>query len=575
MRSAFKIFFQSEGSKPWLVLSALVLASVLEIIGIGALLPLFSSTLDGEQPWLARIALGALAAVGLDSGSRELIIFLLALFVAKYVLTYVAMNISSFAEIDVSARLRTKLLKLSFGADWRFLVQRKAGQLTNEIINNAARAAEAYRQSARLFSYGIQAIFYLCAAVLVSVGLTIVGIVVGLGFYLSFSILVKRSRRLGRSHTQNTSALSTRLADTLSNIKPIIAMERKTHTVDRILEHNRRIRAIGRRMSILANAVYTVSDALLVGTLIIGLYIANVVFEIPFSELAIMGVISIRAIETLKQSQRCLQAVAGAEATYWSAQEMVSTLESMQEERSGQVAPQFNRTCTFTAVSLQHENERIVENVSFTIPANEITVLIGPSGAGKTTLIDLFLGLHRPTAGQITVDNISLSEIDLGRWRRMIGYVPQETVLLNNTLRENITLGDPDISDGSIDEAVRMAGAEHFVKSLPDGLETNAGEMGTRFSGGERQRIAIARALVTRPKVLLLDEVTSALDPRTESEICANIENLRGTLTILAVTHREAWTSIANNIFRVEAGAVQPVLPGEIVRLTPGRAATT
>lgn len=559
MGSAFKIFFEAEGSKPLLVLMALVLASALEIIGIGALIPLFSSTFEGEQSRLAQIALGALSTVGLEPGNRELIVFLFILFTAKYALSYLALNISSFAEIDVSARLRTKLLTLLFGANWRFLVQRRAGRLTNEIVNNTGRAVVAYRQSARLFSYAIQAFFYLIAAVLVSLGLTLIGAVVGLGFYLCFSFLVKRTRVLGKRQSESITELSTRLSDTLTSIKPIVAMERQAHIVERIQEQNRQIRASGRRISILGNTVYTISDAFLVGTLLIGIYIANVWLEIPFSELAIMGILSIRAIETLKQSQRCLQEVAGAEAAYWSAQEQVAQLEAMQEERSGQKVPHIQRDCTFEAVSFGYDGTTIIENANFTIAANEITVLIGPSGAGKSTLIDLLLGLYQPDAGRVLIDDTPLTEIDLGRLRQMFGYVPQETTLLHGTLRENITLGDPDITDAAIGKALRLAGAEAFVEGLPHGLETSAGEMGTRFSGGERQRLALARALVTEPKILLLDEVTSALDPETEMAICSNIKDLRGMLTILAVTHRPAWTSIADSILRVENGSVEPI----------------
>ncbi|MFY0596608.1 MAG: ABC transporter ATP-binding protein [Cognatishimia sp.] len=558
MGSAFKIFFHAEGSKPFLVLMALVLASALEIIGIGALLPLFSTTIEGEQSRLAQIALGALSTVGLESGNRELIVFLVILFIAKYGLSYLALNITSFAEIDVSARLRTKLLTLLFSANWRFLVRRKAGQLTNEIVNNTSRAVVAYRQSARLFSYSIQAFFYLAAAVLVSLGLTIIGIVVGFGFYLCFGFLVKRTRILGKRQTESFSALSTSLSDTLTNIKPIVAMERQAHIEAHIQEQNRQIRASGRRISILGNTVYTISDAFLVGTLLIGIYIANVWLEIPFSELAIMGILSIRAIETLKQSQRCLQQVAGAEAAYWSAQKQVEQLEAMQEKRSGHKVPRIERDCTFEAVSFGFDGTLIIKNANFKVAANEITVLIGPSGAGKSTLIDLLLGLYQPDAGRVLFDDIPLTEINLGRLRQMIGYVPQETTLLHGTLRENITLGDPDITDAQIRKALHLAGADTFVDGLPHGLETNAGEMGTRFSGGERQRLALARALVTEPKMLLLDEVTSALDPETEMAICANIKDLSGMLTILAVTHRPAWTSIADSILRVENGLVEP-----------------
>ncbi len=559
MRSAFRIFFGSEGSRSWLVLLSLVLASALEIVGIGVLLPLFASTLGGEQPWLAQIALNSFSALGIEAGTNELIAFLVVVFVTKYILTYLAMNIAAFAETEVSARLRSTLLELLFSANWRYLVGRKAGELTNEIMGNALRAAEAYRQSARLFMYGVQAIFYLCAAVLVSIGLTVFGLVVGVVFYVLFSFFVKRNRQLGNRQIRNTRALSTLLLDTLNNIKPIRAMERQTHTVDNILLENRKVRATARRLAIIGNAVYNISDAFLVGTLLFGLFVATSWFEIPFSELAVMAILGIRAIETLKQTQNCRQAVATQEGAYWSTQEQISLLTSMQERRSGKLSPLLKQGCTFQDVSFEHDTAPVVRGISLSIPANDITVLIGPSGAGKTTIVDLLLGLHMPSSGKIAIDGTPLDDIDLGSWRKLVGYVPQETTLLHATIRQNVALNDPTISDEAIYKALQLSGADRFVGRLPDGLDTVAGEMGTRFSGGERQRIALARALVLEPKLLLLDEVTSALDPDTELEICANIAALRGTLTILAVTHREAWTSIAGRIYRVENGSVEPV----------------
>ena len=559
MRSAFRIFFGSEGSRPWLVLCSLILASSLEIVGIGVLLPLFSTTVGGEQPWLAQIALSIFSAIGIEARANELITFLIIVFLLKYLLTYFAMNITSFVETEVSTRLRTTMLQLLFGANWRYLVGRKAGELTNEVINNATRAASAYRQSARLFSYCVQAFFYLCAAFLVSLGLTVTGIIVGVIFYLSFSVVVKWNRQLGARQIKNMSTLSILLSDTLNNIKPIRAMERQKYTVENILEQNRKVRVVSRRMAIIGNAVYTIGDAFLVGTLLLGLYIATVWFQVPFSELAVMAIIAIRAIETLKQTQRFRQALATSESAYWSTQKQIETLTCMQEPRGGVLVPNLTQGCTFENVSFSHDTLPVVQDISLSIPANDITVFIGPSGAGKTTIVDLLLGLNMANSGKIAIDDMQLKDIDLGRWRKMIGYVPQETTLLHSTIRQNITLDDPTITDDDVFEALRLSGAERFVNRLPDGLETVAGEMGTRFSGGERQRIALARALVLKPKLLLLDEVTSALDPDTELEICGNILDLRGALTILAVTHREAWTSIASHIYRVENGSVEPV----------------
>jgi ATP-binding cassette subfamily C protein len=182
--------------------------------------------------------------------------------------------------------------------------------------------------------------------------------------------------------------------------------------------------------------------------------------------------------------------------------------------------------------------------------------LQGSSGAGKTTLIDLLIGLHTPSKGTITLDGIALADIDIKQWRRSIGYVPQELSLLHTTIRDNIVLGDPEISENDIIEALDQAGAREFIMAMPEGLDSEVGVMGSRLSGGQRQRIALARALVTKPKLLILDEVTSALDPDTEKSICHKIAALRGQYTTVAITHRPIWTEIATHLYKVERGNV-------------------
>ncbi|MCP5080151.1 MAG: ATP-binding cassette domain-containing protein [Alphaproteobacteria bacterium] len=175
-------------------------------------------------------------------------------------------------------------------------------------------------------------------------------------------------------------------------------------------------------------------------------------------------------------------------------------------------------------------------------------MLQGPSGAGKTTLIDLLIGLHKANSGTVLLDGIPLGEIDIKDWRKKIGYVPQELSLFHNTIRENITLGDKLLTDEDVMRALAHAGGDVFVNMLPGGLGTVAGELGAKLSGGQRQRIALARALVTRPQLVILDEVTSALDPETEAEIVSSIRALSGDFTVIAVTHRPAWTKIADRL---------------------------
>jgi ATP-binding cassette subfamily C protein len=199
----------------------------------------------------------------------------------------------------------------------------------------------------------------------------------------------------------------------------------------------------------------------------------------------------------------------------------------------------------------------VLKDVSLEIPAGRITTLIGESGSGKTTIADLLLGLFLVDSGRITLDGVPLDQIDLLRWRSMVGYVPQEVLLFNSTVFDNVALGDPGISEADVRAALEDAGCMGFVNELPEGLKAPVGERGAMLSGGQRQRIALARALVHRPALLILDEATSALDPETEAEICQTVRRQAGKLTVLAITHQPAWVTIADRVYRVIEGSVE------------------
>jgi ATP-binding cassette subfamily C protein len=159
----------------------------------------------------------------------------------------------------------------------------------------------------------------------------------------------------------------------------------------------------------------------------------------------------------------------------------------------------------------------------------------------------------------VWIDNVPLSEIDLHAWRRTIGYVPQETLLLHENVFVNVTLGDPELTLADVEAALRAAGAWDFVAALRAGMETSLGERGSRLSGGQRQRIAIARALVHKPQLLILDEATTSLDPKSEAAICATVQQLRGTMTIIAISHQPALLEVADVVYRLEDGKIQMV----------------
>jgi ATP-binding cassette subfamily C protein len=173
--------------------------------------------------------------------------------------------------------------------------------------------------------------------------------------------------------------------------------------------------------------------------------------------------------------------------------------------------------------------------------------------------VDLVVGLLTPQEGEIRLDEVSLRQIDLKQWRHMIGYVPQETILLHDTILNNLTLGDAKITEQDALAALRAAGAMEFVERLADGIHHVVGERGGNLSGGERQRIAIARALVHQPQLLIFDEATSALDPESEAMVCETMRSLRGKHTILAISHRTALLTCADHGYIIRDGIAEPL----------------
>jgi ATP-binding cassette, subfamily C, bacterial len=264
-----------------------------------------------------------------------------------------------------------------------------------------------------------------------------------------------------------------------------------------------------------------------------------------------------RTSNGIAKIQQLFQQAVAVESPYLEVTAFIAETERAPERDLGDRQAALERGCRLEGVSFWHGETQILDSVSIEIPAGCVTVLMGPSGAGKTTIADIILGLYPPNQGRVLIDDVPLEEIDLGSWRRLVGYVPQDLVLFHDTIHANVALGDPEIGEAEVRRALQMAGAWEFIQAMPDRVQTHVGQSGAKLSGGQRQRIALARALVCRPKLLILDEVTSALDPHTEQQICANVRQLAGEVTVLAITHRPALLEIADRCYRVEGGRIE------------------
>jgi ATP-binding cassette, subfamily C, bacterial len=262
-----------------------------------------------------------------------------------------------------------------------------------------------------------------------------------------------------------------------------------------------------------------------------------------------------QSVLALRTSRQIVLAALPAEAAV---RTLVGEARAAAEPASTERIALPRREIAIRGVSLEYEDgTKALDDVSAVIPVGAVTAIVGPSGAGKSTLADLVMGLAVPTRGSIALDDATLDAAGRLAWRRHVGYVPQDAFLFHESIRDNLLAARPAATGDEIWSALEAADAAALVRALPEGLETIAGERGTRLSGGEAQRIALARALLRHPALLVLDEPTSALDGESESRIIATLERLRGRHTIVIVAHRQALAAIADHVIALDRGRVR------------------
>ncbi len=554
MRSVLRIFFTARDSNPWTVLLLLLVGSFFQGIGLASVLPFLSAAtseqVEDPSP-LVELADRVFAAFGSEPSLGWLLCFIVGGIVLKCVFLFFGMMHVGYTVARVSTGLREQLLERIFNVKWSYFTHQPVGRIANSMSVDATRAGAAYLNAATFLVLCIQTAVYGVVALLVSWKLAIAALGIGLFIAACLSFLTRMMRKAGVKQTKRTRELVTDLSDVLGSVKPLKAMAKQDHFAALFHGKIAKLRQALKKQVVSRYALTYLqqTSVALIGGL--GFYIAWAYWSVPVSELLVLGLLFFQTVSSIGKVQRQYQKAVLFEPAYMAVHALIEEAAASREVSSGSKEPHFARDIRLDRVTFRYDERTILKDVSMLVPAGEITVLTGPSGAGKTTVVDLMVGLHHPESGELLIDGVPLAEIDLAAWRGSVGYVSQELVLFHDSVHANLTLGDPTISDSDVAAALEAAGASDFVAAMPDGVNTIVGEKGSKLSGGQRQRIALARALVGKPALLILDEVTSALDPEAEADICRRIEGLSDDLTVLAITHRKAWTDIADRIYSV------------------------
>lgn len=555
--SAFKIFFGSDVPR-WrqaLILVCLLAAGLAEGFGLATILPVLTvaagESLGAQQPEFAVQMIDFLSSIGLPVTFTGLLFIMIGGMLVREILSFGTMSFVGYTIASLATTYRRQLIDGYLKANWSYFTKEPLGRLTFAVGGFAGGAADAFLAASKFIAHTLRTTVYLIVILVISGKLALVALAVGGIIVAALHFLVEIARKAGRKKALTSQLLSANLTDTFGSIKPLKAMARQDHvhvvfnrTIKRLRKHIRRAVISSQGLINLQGFLETIA----VGA---GLYVAVVYWQVPLIELGVIGGLMLHITKSIGRIQRMSQRVAISEISYYRLHDIFDEVSAARELSQGTSKPPLEDAIVFDSVSFSFGKKKILERAGIDIPANKLTVIHGPSGQGKTTLTDLILGLYRPKEGQIFVDGISLDDVDLNHWRGLVGYVPQELILHNGTIKMNITLGDPSFSDEEVWEALRIADGEAFVSELDKGIHAEIGEQGFKLSGGQRQRISLARALVHKPRLIILDEVTSALDPATEASICRRIHELAQDHTIISITHRPAWLDVADVVLEI------------------------
>lgn len=546
----------------WKIVLALILMvslSLMEGIGLLILVPLLQLVgMDMDQGNLGRLARFTTSLLG-AAGLRPTLLVVLGLYV---VVTSVhallnrwetATNLAIHHEFVT--RLRQRLYRLIAHANWLFFVRSKASDFTHVLTHEVERVGAATYQFLQLVSTAIVAVVYVLFALRISTVMT--GLVFGCGCLLM--LLLKNRIRIARAAGEGTSDAMNKLYSAITEhvgamkiAKSHGAEDRHVHIFTKLTErvHGTYIQAV--RNQAVVKYWFDIGSVLILSVIV---YISFEFLTISTAEVLLLLFLFARIMPKFSSLQQGYQHFTNLIPALSSVKGMQALCERAMDSR-GQSGPdlQLVKTLRLEHVTFAYEMTPLIQDLDVTIRAGQTTALVGPSGAGKTTVADLIIGLIQPQKGRLLLDGQILSPEQMTGWRRRIGYVAQETFLFHDSVRANLLWAYPDATEEEIGEALELAAAEGFVSSLPEGLDTVVGDRGIRLSGGERQRLALARALLRKPTLLILDEATSNLDAENENHILRAIEPLHGFMTIFIISHRLSAVRGADVIYVLEEG---------------------
>lgn len=558
-----------------LVLVMSLMAAILETVGVAVIMPVLDMMLDIQGVkgrWYMR---PFVELFHLDT-DMELVWFIcicvIGIYLAKNLFFTFYSWISYKYSYMVQRELGVRVLAAYMKQGYLFFVENNTARLISGITYDVTSV---YTILKTIFISSTKLLTILCIGIYImmqSVQMAIILLILASICMITVHLLYRKSMsRNGKSKRELICEGNQIAIEAVQGYKEVMVMNKQEHFVKAFGDSRGRYSKVSAKIDMGTTVPAYIIEMICIAGILIAVAAQMGTTSNVNALIAQLSAVAVGAFRILPAmgtitsgNNAIIMSIPQLEACYETIQQ-VKELESQEDEKrkveSSHAGIQFQHELKLQNVSFRYPNvqEDVLQDVNLIIQKGQSIAFIGPSGAGKTTASDIILALLKPTKGQVLLDGINIE--DLGReWNRIIGYVPQATYIIDASVRHNIAFGESEdsIDDAQVWQALRIAQLDEFVQGLPAGLDTLVGEGGVRFSGGQRQRLAIARALYRNPDILVLDEATAALDNETEAEVMKAIEALQGYKTLIIVAHRLTTVKKCDVIYEVKEKNIYP-----------------
>jgi ATP-binding cassette subfamily C protein len=544
-------------------LALMIAAPLMEGLGLALMLPTLqmagvgigAGSEAGRYAATVRAALGAL-------GLRPTLALMLGLFVAVVcvratILRAQGVAVSRLYE-NFAQHLRQRLFEAISRAQWLLICKSRSSDFVHALTGEVDRAGAAAYQGLQTLSSAAVAALYIAASLILFPAATL--LMIGLCGALAL-MLRARTRAVhsaGADFSGVANAVYAAAIEHLQSLKTAKMYGAQERTCELFARLTREMAAASVRMDreqLSADAYFEIGAAAMMGAVLLA---AIKWMAVAPAEVLILLILFARVVPRVRMIQSTWRAFVSHLPAFATIAQIEDRCRAAPEPAVAAAPLELRSAIRMEHVSFTYPggHSAVLRGVDLRIPAGCTVAIVGPSGAGKSTIADLLMGLMAPGSGRVMVDNVRLDGPRAPAWREQVGYVAQDTPLFHDSVRANLLWARPEATEGELHDALRMAAADEFVARLPHGIDTVIGDRGATLSQGERQRIALARALLRRPRLLVLDEATNSLDSDNEARILGAIERMHGGLTVVLIAHRLSTVRRADLIYVVEDGGV-------------------